>query len=365
MNESESLQYGKPKKNDPRKTPAPKKDQKKGSKKNPKKSAEKPNTKITFSKKVTDQLKKMVSDHNAKGKGPKVDLGMLKAVYRRGAGAFSTSHAPKMSRHGWAIARVKAFLYLMRNGRPSNPNYKQDNDLLPKSHKRSSKAEEMPIPKKREGEEQSDFISRCMSDSKMREEYGYEQRLAVCIQAGKAHGDGPMNEYVFDSKDEAMKMAKKIGLKDVHEHKTGDGKTMYMPGKNMKEFQDWYDKHSTKAPYHYKKKVDEDESNASEYIDVGEKSEAAEYQGKKVQLNKPFRTPKGPKKFSVYVKNEKGNVVKVNFGDPNMEIKRDDPERRKSFRARHNCDNPGPKYKARYWSCKMWEAKKSVTDYTR
>jgi hypothetical protein len=81
-------------------------------------------------------------------------------------------------------------------------------------------------------------------------------------------------------------------------------------------------------------------------------------------LNKPFRTPKGPKKFSVYVKNEKGNTVKVNFGDPNMEIKRDDPNRRKNFRARHNCDNAGPKTKARYWSCKMWERKKSVTDYT-
>ena len=77
-------------------------------------------------------------------------------------------------------------------------------------------------------------------------------------------------------------------------------------------------------------------------------------------LNKPFRTPDGPKKFSVYVKNEKGNVVKVNFGDPNMEIKRDDPERRKSFRARHNCDNPGPKWKARYWSCKQWRAGKKV-----
>jgi len=81
-------------------------------------------------------------------------------------------------------------------------------------------------------------------------------------------------------------------------------------------------------------------------------------------LNKPFRTPKGPKKFSVYVKNEKGNIVKVNFGDPNMEIKRDDPNRRKNFRSRHNCENPGPKTKARYWSCKMWESKKSVTDYT-
>ena len=77
-------------------------------------------------------------------------------------------------------------------------------------------------------------------------------------------------------------------------------------------------------------------------------------------LNKPFRTPKGPKKFSVYVKNEKGNVVKVNFGDPNMEIKRDDPARRKSFRARHNCDDPGPKWKARYWSCYQWRADAKV-----
>jgi len=84
--------------------------------------------------------------------------------------------------------------------------------------------------------------------------------------------------------------------------------------------------------------------------------EQSEYQGKKVNLNDPFRTPSGPKKFSVYVKNDKGNVVKVNFGDPDMSIKRDDPERRKSFRARHDCGNPGPKWKARYWSCYQWRA---------
>lgn len=83
----------------------------------------------------------------------------------------------------------------------------------------------------------------------------------------------------------------------------------------------------------------------------------------KKTLNKPFRTPKGPKKFGVYVKNEKNNIVLVRFGDPNMEIKRDDPARRKSFRARHQCDSkPGPKWKARYWSCRMWEKGKSVTD---
>ena len=77
------------------------------------------------------------------------------------------------------------------------------------------------------------------------------------------------------------------------------------------------------------------------------------------RLNKPFRTPSGPKKFSVYVKNENGNVVKVNFGDPNMRIKDNIPGRRKNFRARHNCDNPGPKTKARYWSCRQWSDSKS------
>lgn len=78
----------------------------------------------------------------------------------------------------------------------------------------------------------------------------------------------------------------------------------------------------------------------------------SEYQGRKVKLNKPMQGD--VKKFKVYVKNEKGNVVKVNFGDPDMTIKKHNPERRKSFRARHNCDNPGPKTKARYWSCKKW-----------
>jgi hypothetical protein len=77
------------------------------------------------------------------------------------------------------------------------------------------------------------------------------------------------------------------------------------------------------------------------------------------KLNKPMKGD--VKKFKVYVKNEKGNVVKVNFGDKNMEIKRDDPKRRKNFRARHSCDdNPGPKTKARYWSCQMWRGDKSV-----
>lgn len=81
--------------------------------------------------------------------------------------------------------------------------------------------------------------------------------------------------------------------------------------------------------------------------------EEAEYRGRKVKLNKPIRG--GSKKFYVYVKDPKtGNIKKVSFGDPNMKIKKSNPKRRKSFRARHNCDNPGPKTKARYWSCRAW-----------
>ena len=91
----------------------------------------------------------------------------------------------------------------------------------------------------------------------------------------------------------------------------------------------------------------------------GEVTEKAEYQGRSVDLNNP--TKGDTKKYKVYVKNDKGNVVKVEFGDPNMSIKRDDPARRKSFRARHNCDQKKDKTTAGYWSCKFWSTK-SVTD---
>jgi|TARA_B100000519_G_C13885813_1_gene270448 hypothetical protein len=78
----------------------------------------------------------------------------------------------------------------------------------------------------------------------------------------------------------------------------------------------------------------------------------AEYKGRDVKLNKPMQGD--VKKFKVYVKNDKGNVVKVNFGQKGMRIRKSNPARKKSFRARMNCDTPGPKWKARYWSCRKW-----------
>ena len=93
-------------------------------------------------------------------------------------------------------------------------------------------------------------------------------------------------------------------------------------------------------------------------VDKDDNLKEAEYQGRKVKLGKPMQGD--TKKFKVYVKNPKGNVVKVNFGQGGdakggtMRIRKDNPKARKSFRARHNCDNPGPRHKARYWSCRKW-----------
>ena len=170
----------------------------------------------------------------------------------------------------------------------------------------------MPIPSPENKENKQKFLQRCMSSDVMKKEYpNKDQRVAVCINKTKGH-TGSLIESVHDNL-----MASNCSWDDEWDEFT------------------W-------------------ETEAFEIFDEEGVAIAAEKGGKKVTLNKPFRTPDGPKKFSVYVKNDKGNVVKVNFGDPNMKIKKNIPERRKSFRARHNCDNPGPKWKARYWSCKKW-----------
>lgn len=180
----------------------------------------------------------------------------------------------------------------------------------------------MPIPSKKPDEDKQKFVSRCMSDEVMKKEYpDAQQRVAICLgQSRKQKNKGSLIEELHDN----------------------------LLASNC-EWDDEWDEFVW-------------ETEANEVYDEEDKVIAAEKPGK-VKLNKPFRTPGGPKKFSVYVKNDKGNVVKVNFGDPNMSIKRDDPERRKSYRARHGCDNPGPKWKANYWSCKMW-SKTNVSDLT-
>jgi hypothetical protein len=119
---------------------APKKDRIYGSKTNKKGSAV-GGKKITFSEKTEAALRNKMQEHNEKApKGRKTTMGQLKAVYRRGAGAYSSSHRPGKTRDQWAMARVNAYLRLLKSGRPANPNYKQDNDLLPAAHPKSSKS---------------------------------------------------------------------------------------------------------------------------------------------------------------------------------------------------------------------------------
>ena len=170
----------------------------------------------------------------------------------------------------------------------------------------------MPIPQHNSNEDKIQFVARCMSSESMKNEYpDAKQRAAVCLNETRKN-NGDLLEDVLNNL-----IASQAVWDDEWDEFT------------------W-------------------EIEASEIYDEDDKIIAAEKGGRKVTLNKPFRTPDGPKKFSVYVKNDKGNVVKVNFGDPNMEIKKDIPARRKSFRARMRCDTPGPKYKARYWACKSW-----------
>ena len=126
--------------------PAPPKDQITGSDKNPQGSAKAPagSATIELTQAIEDGLKNKVVEHNDKldGADPawkRATVGMLRTVFRRGAGAYSTSHRPGVSRNQWAYARVNAYLYLLRNGRPENPAYITDNDLLPKDHPRSSR----------------------------------------------------------------------------------------------------------------------------------------------------------------------------------------------------------------------------------
>ena len=175
-----------------------------------------------------------------------------------------------------------------------------------------------------------------------------------------------------EHKDGLMEAAKEVGIGRVKAgfHFLSDHVAGQMLGQKMFEQMNKEDYGKSLKEYYligtpeydeYLRKLTPGQSVKEKMNQWGEIDEDAEYQGKKVQLNNPVRG--GSKKFYVYVKNKKGNVIKVSFGDTTgLSIKRDDPERRKSFRARHKCDQKKDKTTPGYWSCKFWEKGKSVTD---
>lgn len=216
----------------------------------------------------------------------------------------------------------------------------------------------MPIPSPNKDEDRKSFMSRCMGNDVMNKEYpDVKQRTAVCVSKAcedmdmVSQADFQMYFEEFGSEEELTEdnfyVPTEAEYEDFGEETEEWDISIAKPGlwENIRK-----KKEREGKDYKPAKKGDPDRPDPEAW----KKAQSAEYQGRKVKLGKPFLTPNGPKKRSVYVKNDKGNVVKVNFGDPNMKIKKSDPERRQSFRARHNCDNPGPRWKARYWSCKAW-----------
>lgn len=221
----------------------------------------------------------------------------------------------------------------------------------------------MPIPKPKPNEDDQKFVARCMGNETMKKDYpDNKQRVAICLGQTRRKNTGGILGYVMDI----------LGFSMMENCETcGDGEEISASNITLPKDEDYVDfgeeteiaelpvvaKYEYIDPVTYETYYFERKGNYKKdgrFLRYEGEAKAAEYQGRKVTLNKPFRTPDGPKKFAVYTKNDSGNIVIVRFGDPNMKIKKNIPERRKSFRARHNCDNPGPKWKARYWSCRAW-----------
>ena len=257
-----------------------------------------------------------VKEHNAKSKH-KVTTRMLQQVYNRGVGAYRTNPAsvrPNVkSPEQWAMARVNSFLRIVSGSKSAN----HDKDLLPSSHPSSSKKKKM-----------------------LKAQYAND---------------------VFTTEMEARSRSMDMGCDGaIHVHEV-DGQAVYMPCGSHEEYLDYY-------------RTDDEEKDTSvdrlEALRVivqevmKEEFAKAEYQGEKVTLNKPRRLSGGNKKFEVFVM-DGDKVKRVTFGDPNMEIRRDDPKARANFRSRHSCDTKKDKTTAGYWSCRMWEGGTSVSDLTK
>ena len=166
---------------------------------------------------------------------------------------------------------------------------------------------------------------------------------------------------IFTTEMEARARSMDLGLEGkVHVHEY-DGQAVYMPAESHEDYLNYYDpEDSEEGPSDIR--IEALRAIVQEVLK--EDLQKAEYQGEKVTLNKPRRIQGGSKKFEVFVM-DGDKVKRVTFGDPNMEIRRDDPKARANFRSRHSCDTAKDKTSARYWSCRMWEADTSVSDMTK
>src|SRR6056297_1879377 len=166
---------------------------------------------------------------------------------------------------------------------------------------------------------------------------------------------------IFTTEMEARARSMDLGLEgDIHVHEY-DGQAVYMPGESHREYLERYEELSGMEGAK-DERMDPVEALRAVVAEIMQK---ADYQGEEVTLNKPFRLPSGSsKKFGVYVK-DGDKTKKVTFGSPDIEIRRDDPDARSNFRARHNCDTATDKTSARYWSCRFWQEDMTVSEMTK
>ena len=175
---------------------------------------------------------------------------------------------------------------------------------------------------------------------------------------------------IFTTEMEARARSMDMGLGgEIHVHEY-DGQAVFMPAESHDDYLAYYGAETEEGPSEGDSQPDGLRVDRMEALRVviqeilKEDIQKAEYQGEKVTLNKPRRIQGGNKKFEVFVK-DGDKVKRVTFGDPNMEIRRDDPKARANFRSRHSCDTATDKTSARYWSCRMWEADTSVSEMTK
>jgi hypothetical protein len=177
-----------------------------------------------------------------------------------------------------------------------------------------------------------------------------QEKIAVCaadlnsVHENMKHSPNPLNES--DDDDDGQEEEQEATVEDNDEDDTGSTNQQQLSEEDGRGNNSAH-RHHHHSPACYACLMETIAEATMQPL------EEAEYQGRKVALNKPTRGD--VKKFKVFVKDPStGNVKKVNFGDPNMTIKKSNPKRKKSFRARHRCQNPGPKTKAKYWSCRAW-----------
>jgi len=312
--------------------------------------------------------------------------GILKKVYDRGMAAWRTGHRPGTTPQQWAFARVNSFITkskgtwggadqdLAKQVRGESLDNDIDESLWKNIHKKRERIKKGSGEKMRKKGEKGAPTAAQMKRAKSEEvdlDEAFPVQVTVKDKKGKTHTTGTRDlrgatHALLIHYKEIPASTNKMSL---NYGKIKPAKTeifLGTEGELAKTAKRMLKQHPSKKYATGAEVVKLDQkmvkgATLSETNEWGELTEKAEYDGRPVDLNNP--TEGDRKKYKVYVRNDKGNVVKVEFGDPNMEIKRDSPGRLKAFRARHQCDtNPGPKWKARYWSCKFWEKGKTVTD---